>query len=124
MLLPHEIFGLLSETQPEKFNNLFLNNGAFWDHAFRLKETWLREHPHMDRIRKDFDKASPFKIFGDDTGISKNCERPINVLHWYGDNCILPFVLNSSESLAKSFHNYCLFVFENRETIVSVLLCL
>ena len=91
LLLPHEIFGLLWSKKRALFNQVFAtsSNSEYWTNAFRANFEWLRVHPLREKIRQDFDTPTAFRMFGDDTGISKNCERPVSCLTWDADGCTL-----------------------------------
>ena len=87
LLLPHEFFGILFEKDAVLFSNIFGCKGHvdFWDHAFRIDDPWMREHPLRHRIAEDPRLVCAYRIFGDEAGLNKNGDRPLTVLQWHGD---------------------------------------
>ena len=87
VLLPHEIFGLMYEKRQAQFHETFQTdeNTLYWVETLKNEPMWLRAHPMRSLIISQMDLVSPFRIFGDDTGISKNCERPVSCLTWDAD---------------------------------------
>ena len=88
LLMPHEWFGLLNETNPDAFTASCGNDQAnelYWQEAERNSQEWWLHHPDRDKVLGSFGMGlvTPVCLFGDDTGISKNCERPLRCLHWY-----------------------------------------
>ena len=77
----------MSEKRPAQFHATFntSENEGYWFKQFENDPPWLKCHPLREHIRMSMGSVSPFRIFGDETGVSKNCERPVSCLTWDAD---------------------------------------
>ncbi len=87
VLLPHEVFGLLYEKNRAQFHSVLntSQNVSYWTESFKNEPPWLRLHPMREHILGHMNEVTPLRVFGDETGISKNCERPVACLSWDSD---------------------------------------
>ena len=77
----------MSEKRTPQFHKTFNTSeiAEYWRQSFEHEPPWLQHHPMRSHIIDFPHLVSAFRIFGDDTGISKNCTRPVSCLTWDAD---------------------------------------
>ena len=112
VLCAHDLFARLWESDKDRFDDIFgckESNLEFWRRTIQLQDPWWAAHPHRGKVEAMSPEAlaqtSPFRIFGDDTGLRKT--RSVGILQWYTTGCKfgakrsrLPFYIMPSHQLS------------------------
>ena len=88
VLLPHEFFSCLACDFPDVWQELFCVPPDYWDHVARAADPWFEEHLLKDKVLGAPHKATPIRLFCDDTGLRKT--RNVRVMHWFGEGSSAP----------------------------------
>lgn len=107
ILCPHEIFAACHSHKRGVFDSVFgcePEHVSFWRHQLSLNEEWLRCHPFGWAAQRFPHLTMPYRLFGDDTGLSKNCERPCSLLHFYAVGSSVPVPVRKIPILAMPTH--------------------
>ena len=88
VLLPHEFFSCLACDFPDAWDELFCIPPDYWDHVAKVADPWFNEHPLRDKVLSTPHKATPIRLFSDDTGLRKT--RNVRIMHWFGEGSSTP----------------------------------